>query len=159
MQATSPVGQIRPAPQRGTTEIGWLHSRHSFSFGRYYETSGLFGTPADCVAVVDRLKQIGVDEVACLIDFGIDSETVFAHLTQLDELRERCAARESTDAGDYSIAAQVLGYAGVDNHGLSGLELTLDRPLAGQAGRETLVRDPRKVGLKLERSGYGCGAI
>jgi cell division protein FtsI/penicillin-binding protein 2 len=41
-----------------------------------------------------------------------------------------------------SIAAQVLGYAGVDNHGLSGLELTLDRPLAGQAGRETLVRDP-----------------
>jgi len=42
----------------------------------------------------------------------------------------------------HSIAAQVLGYAGVDNHGLSGLELTLDRPLAGQAGRETLVRDP-----------------
>ncbi len=77
------------------------------SFGRYYETSGLFGTPADCVAMVDRLKQIGVDEVACLIDFGIDSETVFAHLTQLDDLRERCAARESTDAGDYSLAAQV----------------------------------------------------
>jgi cell division protein FtsI (penicillin-binding protein 3) len=42
----------------------------------------------------------------------------------------------------HSIAAQVLGYAGLDNHGLSGLELTLDRPLAGQAGRETLVRDP-----------------
>ena len=40
------------------------------------------------------------------------------------------------------IAAQVLGYAGVDNHGLSGLELALDRPLAGQSGRETLVRDP-----------------
>ena len=42
----------------------------------------------------------------------------------------------------HSIAAQVLGYAGVDNHGLSGLELSLDRPLAGRAGRETLVRDP-----------------
>jgi cell division protein FtsI/penicillin-binding protein 2 len=40
------------------------------------------------------------------------------------------------------IAAQVLGYAGVDNHGLSGLELALDRPLAGRPGRETLVRDP-----------------
>ena len=39
-------------------------------------------------------------------------------------------------------AAQVLGYAGVDNHGLSGLELALDRPLAGRPGRETLVRDP-----------------
>jgi cell division protein FtsI (penicillin-binding protein 3) len=42
----------------------------------------------------------------------------------------------------HSIAAQVLGYAGVDNHGLSGLELALDNPLAGRAGRETLVRDP-----------------
>ena len=42
----------------------------------------------------------------------------------------------------HSIAAQVLGYAGVDNHGLSGLELAFDKPLAGRAGRETLVRDP-----------------
>jgi cell division protein FtsI (penicillin-binding protein 3) len=42
----------------------------------------------------------------------------------------------------HGIAAQVLGFAGVDNHGLSGLELGLDKPLAGSAGRETLVRDP-----------------
>lgn len=42
----------------------------------------------------------------------------------------------------HSIAAQVLGFAGVDNHGLSGLELALDQPLAGRPGRETLVRDP-----------------
>jgi cell division protein FtsI (penicillin-binding protein 3) len=42
----------------------------------------------------------------------------------------------------HAIAAQVLGYAGVDNHGLSGLELAADKPLAGRAGRETLVRDP-----------------
>jgi acyl carrier protein len=59
------------------------------------------------VTIVDRLKQIGVDEVACLIDFGIDSDTVFANLTHLDELRERCAAREGSDAGDFSIAAQL----------------------------------------------------
>jgi cell division protein FtsI (penicillin-binding protein 3) len=42
----------------------------------------------------------------------------------------------------HSIAAQVLGYAGVDNHGLSGLEVALDRSLAGREGKETLVRDP-----------------
>jgi cell division protein FtsI (penicillin-binding protein 3) len=42
----------------------------------------------------------------------------------------------------HAIASQVLGFAGVDNHGLSGLELSLDKPLAGRAGRETLVRDP-----------------
>jgi cell division protein FtsI/penicillin-binding protein 2 len=42
----------------------------------------------------------------------------------------------------HAVAAQVLGYAGVDNHGLSGLELALDKPLGGRTGRETLIRDP-----------------
>lgn len=41
-----------------------------------------------------------------------------------------------------SVAAQVLGYAGVDNKGLAGLELSLESDLAGRAGRETIVRDP-----------------
>jgi cell division protein FtsI (penicillin-binding protein 3) len=41
-----------------------------------------------------------------------------------------------------AVGAQVLGYAGVDNKGLSGLELALDETLAGRPGRETIVRDP-----------------
>ena len=41
-----------------------------------------------------------------------------------------------------SVGAHVLGYAGVDNKGLSGLELALDETLAGRPGRETIVRDP-----------------
>ncbi len=41
MQTTSQLGQIRLAHQRGQTEIGWLHSRHSFSFGRYYDPQNL----------------------------------------------------------------------------------------------------------------------
>jgi redox-sensitive bicupin YhaK (pirin superfamily) len=27
----------RPASVRGTTELGWLHSRHTFSFGNYFD--------------------------------------------------------------------------------------------------------------------------
>jgi cell division protein FtsI (penicillin-binding protein 3) len=41
----------------------------------------------------------------------------------------------------FNLASQVLGYAGVDNHGLAGLELSLDRQLAGQPGRERIVKD------------------
>jgi cell division protein FtsI (penicillin-binding protein 3) len=41
-----------------------------------------------------------------------------------------------------TVAAQVLGYAGVDNRGLAGLELGLDRLLAGRDGNETIVKDP-----------------
>jgi cell division protein FtsI (penicillin-binding protein 3) len=41
-----------------------------------------------------------------------------------------------------SLASQVLGYAGVDNRGLSGLELELDPELTGSAGSQTVIRDP-----------------
>jgi cell division protein FtsI (penicillin-binding protein 3) len=41
-----------------------------------------------------------------------------------------------------SVAAHVLGFAGLDNRGISGLELALDKTLAGRNGRQTIVRDP-----------------
>jgi cell division protein FtsI/penicillin-binding protein 2 len=41
-----------------------------------------------------------------------------------------------------SVAAQVLGYAGVDNNGLAGLELELNSELTGVPGQETILRDP-----------------
>jgi cell division protein FtsI/penicillin-binding protein 2 len=42
----------------------------------------------------------------------------------------------------HTVAAQVLGFAGIDNHGLAGLELELDKQLTGRAGRQTIVKDP-----------------
>jgi cell division protein FtsI/penicillin-binding protein 2 len=52
-----------------------------------------------------------------------------------------------------SVASHVLGYAGVDNQGLAGLELELDRTLAGKPGSETIVRDPfgRVIDVVAER--------
>jgi cell division protein FtsI (penicillin-binding protein 3) len=41
-----------------------------------------------------------------------------------------------------SVAAQALGYVGIDGQGLAGLELQFDDALAGRAGKETLVKDP-----------------
>lgn len=40
------------------------------------------------------------------------------------------------------VASAVIGFAGVDNEGLAGLELAYDGALAGEDGRETIVRDP-----------------
>jgi cell division protein FtsI/penicillin-binding protein 2 len=40
-----------------------------------------------------------------------------------------------------SVGAQVVGYAGVDNKGLGGLELQYDHRLAGRPGKQTIVRD------------------
>ncbi len=61
-----------------------------FSFERYYRTSGLFGTPDGCVQIVDRLRAMQVDEIACLIDFGVPSDEVVAMLPKLAELKRRC---------------------------------------------------------------------
>jgi cell division protein FtsI (penicillin-binding protein 3) len=41
-----------------------------------------------------------------------------------------------------AVAAHVLGFAGLDNRGIAGLELALDKALAGRNGRQTIVRDP-----------------
>ncbi|WOB07297.1 MupA/Atu3671 family FMN-dependent luciferase-like monooxygenase [Piscinibacter gummiphilus] len=75
------------------------------SFNRYYETSGLFGTPESCLKQVDAIKAIGVDEVACLIDFGVDSPSVLAHLEYLNELRKNATPRRTAANAntDYSI--------------------------------------------------------
>jgi cell division protein FtsI/penicillin-binding protein 2 len=39
------------------------------------------------------------------------------------------------------VASQVLGYAGMDNKGLEGLERLLDRELSGRPGSQTIVKD------------------
>jgi cell division protein FtsI/penicillin-binding protein 2 len=41
-----------------------------------------------------------------------------------------------------AVAAHVLGFAGVDNDGLEGLEKALDGRLAGKPGSKTIVKDP-----------------
>lgn len=77
------------------------------AFERYYEASGLFGTPETAIKMVDRCKAIGVDEIACLIDYGIDSDTVLAHLEHLNRVRLAAEPKSAIAEDDWSIAAQI----------------------------------------------------
>lgn len=54
---------------------------------RYFATSGLFGTRERALAMVERMAALDVDEVACLIDFGIDADRVLDGLNALDDVR------------------------------------------------------------------------
>jgi hypothetical protein len=58
------------------------------AFERYFQTSALFGTQQTCAAFVTSLQEAGVDEIACLIDFGIDLDTTIGGLHELDVLRQ-----------------------------------------------------------------------
>lgn len=59
-----------------------------FALERYFETSALIGTPATCGKMVEKLKEIGVNEIACLIDFGVDDEIILESLETLTVLKE-----------------------------------------------------------------------
>jgi natural product biosynthesis luciferase-like monooxygenase protein len=77
---------------RGKQNVGELTDKEreklvGYAFERYFQTNALFGTSVTCQTLVDRLSKIGVNEIACLIDFGIDVDTVLENLHSLNILR------------------------------------------------------------------------
>lgn len=67
-----------------------MDSLMAFGFERLFDGRVLIGTPETCFPMVERLKKAGVDEVACLVDFGIDFGSLMASLEYVKELKERC---------------------------------------------------------------------
>lgn len=49
--------------------------------------TSLIGTPEKCKNFIESLKEIGVDEVACLLDFGLKIEDIMKSLAYLNDLR------------------------------------------------------------------------
>jgi natural product biosynthesis luciferase-like monooxygenase protein len=56
-------------------------------FERYFATGSLLGTPESCLGMVQKLRDIGVDEACCLLDFGVDVPSVMDSLEHLAELQ------------------------------------------------------------------------
>ncbi|EWC62838.1 Non-ribosomal peptide synthetase [Actinokineospora spheciospongiae] len=88
------------------------------AFDRFFETSGLLGTPEHCADIVDRLKLIGVDEVACLVDFGVGHDAVLDSLDQLAVAKEVSEDRARKAAADEPVPAQLR------RHGVTHLQCT-----------------------------------
>jgi natural product biosynthesis luciferase-like monooxygenase protein len=62
-----------------------------FAFERYLAWGGLLGSARTCRRTLTDLRDVGVDEVACFVDFGLDRDEVLAGLRRLAELREDIA--------------------------------------------------------------------
>ncbi len=93
-----------------------------FAFLRYFEDSGLFGTVEDAVARVDQISAIGVDEIACLIDFGVPAATAMEALTPLAEVVAAVKSRRPAEAPAV-VAAERAG-ALIRRHGVTHLQCT-----------------------------------
>jgi len=114
------VGLESDPRQLAAAELDQLVAR---AYDRYVAAgAGLIGTPETCAATLERLRAAGVDEVACLIDFGVATDQVLASLPHLDELRRR--ARRV--AGPVPAATAAAGGSRP-----AGADLLLERAPAG----------------------------
>lgn len=57
-----------------------------FAFEKYSRQQALFGSPVSCLRMIERLKGIGVNEVACLVDFGVSEQEMLTSMANLEEL-------------------------------------------------------------------------
>jgi natural product biosynthesis luciferase-like monooxygenase protein len=72
-----------------------------FAFVRYFQEASLCGTAQTGSAMVQKMAAIGVNEIACLVDFGVPHSIALAGL-------EKVAALRAANAGLPHPSTQVL---------------------------------------------------
>ncbi len=121
-QALYPGAEVKKLTEEETQAVV------EYSFNRYFAACGLLGTPETCRKTLEKLATIGIDDVACLIDFGVPTDAALKSLELLDKVRaewQRNAAEgsgcrpdgQSTEA-DFSLPAQMA------RHGVTHLQCT-----------------------------------
>ncbi|WP_257168030.1 non-ribosomal peptide synthetase [Bradyrhizobium sp. SRS-191] len=60
---------------------------------RYVGQISLLGSPSSCADLAERLHAIGVDEIACLIDFGVSEDGILGNLHYIKRLQDVCDLR------------------------------------------------------------------
>jgi natural product biosynthesis luciferase-like monooxygenase protein len=66
---------------------------------RYLDGTSLIGSVERCAGVAARVRAAGADEIACLVDFVGDTDTVLDGLDRLNAVRERCGADAGASVG------------------------------------------------------------
>ncbi len=132
----------------------------SAAFDRYVQNSALIGTPDSCDPIIKQLLAIGVNEIACFIDFGVSTDIALESLPYVNELKERYQqvtpdaagkplASKADDCYPLSIAQQrftCLSQLGEDGKkaGNTGLAIkfnqAIDSTVLETAWRELLAR-------------------
>ena len=115
------------APTDGARDLDGLSKEDmdailDHAFERYFHAAGLFGTPETCRATIDRLSLMGVDEVACLVDFGVDEASVLASLVPLCELKD--AVNREDEATPPAVVADIPIGDQIVRRGVTHLQCT-----------------------------------
>ncbi|WP_051947941.1 non-ribosomal peptide synthetase [Streptomyces scabiei] len=132
---------------------------------RYVADGSFIGTVEDRLPLLRRLAGAGVDEVACLIDFGVDPDAALRALSGLAALRDAAAPAAPDAAGADEVSLTRM----IRTHGVTHLQCTpslaralLDEPDAGALGglrRLLLGGEPLDVDLVGRLRGHLTGTL
>ncbi|HKH48933.1 MAG TPA: MupA/Atu3671 family FMN-dependent luciferase-like monooxygenase, partial [Thermoanaerobaculia bacterium] len=67
------------------------------AYERFVADHALVGTPESVAALIQKLIPLGVTEVGCLIDFGVEPSEVIASLPWLEKVRQRFERKPYTE--------------------------------------------------------------
>lgn len=90
--ATAAGSRREDVAAAGEEDLDYLFRR---AYDRYCDRRALIGTPESVAPFVDALHGAGVDEIAALVDFGMDRERLRSGLERLDVLRRRTKERDA----------------------------------------------------------------
>jgi natural product biosynthesis luciferase-like monooxygenase protein len=62
----------------------------NFLYERFANTKGLIGSKESCRDMVQKTHEAGVDEIACLLDFGPPSNRILESLKYINDLKQSC---------------------------------------------------------------------
>lgn len=120
----------------------------------FYATPKLVKQPAVVASQIGEVLDLKQREEELLLQRLSDKSTGFTYVArQIGRARSQKLIKLNLPGiGHYNeerrvyplhgVAAQILGYAGVDNQGLAGMEMLYDQTLAGRPGKQVIVRDP-----------------
>ena len=75
-----------------------LDSLLLFGVEGFMNDRSLIGTPESCLPFVQKLAEVGISEIACLIDFVQDFDSVMKALPYLKQLKDKCAVLPASTA-------------------------------------------------------------
>lgn len=77
-------------------------------FNRYFDTASLMGTVNSRIDLLHQLSLVGVNELACLIDFGINKSEVLRSLELLTDLKSKYSLENSQAIDSITKSISVL---------------------------------------------------
>ncbi len=135
----------------------------NFLYDRFVGSRALIGSPETCRDLVMQLWRAGVDEIACLLDFGPAYDDVLDNLPHLDQLRQLCAS-EATQAHNVRVRSVEVSPAAPDTR--EAIQLRCAPPIEAAAFYAGLERrglkidgDIRAVQRVWRRDGEAIGVV